>query len=167
MDREELKQLFDTLQRYAGWLDRDRTSVMVRSAVQALGTAMDYGRRSLAATANTRYQHCAAAGAGNWRKMLRVGAVEIRRALSRSRDDLGSAPALKKHHDRLRDSRAFEPVIRFKASSLSFAASRAIRRLARSRRLRKPPIERRDQFLQFTNQLALNQRHQRPPYRGA
>ena len=38
---EALKPLYDTLQRYAGWLDRERTSVMVRADVEALGTAIN------------------------------------------------------------------------------------------------------------------------------
>ena len=37
---EALKPLYDTLQRYAGWLDRARTSVMVRADVEALVAAI-------------------------------------------------------------------------------------------------------------------------------
>ena len=83
MDREELKQLFDTLQRYAGWLDRDRTSVMVRASVQALGNAMDTGGdpSPLLQTLDT---NIARLPSGELRKMLRTGAGEIRRALSNS-----------------------------------------------------------------------------------
>jgi hypothetical protein len=40
---EALKLLYDTLQRYAGWLDRERTSVMVRADVEALGAAIHTG----------------------------------------------------------------------------------------------------------------------------
>ena len=81
MDREELKQLFDTLQRYAGWLDRDRTSVMVRSAVQALGTAMDTGGDP-SPLLQTLDSNIARLPSGELRKMLRAGAGEIRRALA-------------------------------------------------------------------------------------
>jgi hypothetical protein len=83
VDREELKQLFDTLQRYAGWLDRDRTSVMVRASVQALGNAMDTGGdpSPLLQTLDT---NIARLPSGELRKMLRTGAGEIRRALSDS-----------------------------------------------------------------------------------
>lgn len=83
MDREELKQLFDTLQRYAGWLDRDRTSVMVRASVQALGNAMDTGGdpSPLLQTLDT---NIARLPSGELRKMLRTGAGEIRRALAES-----------------------------------------------------------------------------------
>ena len=38
---DALKQLYATLQRYAGWLDRERTSVMIRADVQALGAAIE------------------------------------------------------------------------------------------------------------------------------
>jgi hypothetical protein len=81
VDREELKQLFDTLQRYAGWLDRDRTSVMVRASVQALGNAMDTGGdpSPLLQTLDT---NIARLPSGELRKMLRTGAGEIRRALA-------------------------------------------------------------------------------------
>jgi hypothetical protein len=103
VDREELKQLFDTLQRYAGWLDRDRTSVMVRSAVQALGTAMDTGGdpSPLLQTLDTNIARLPS-GELVENAARRRGRDPSRS--SRSRDDLGSAPALKKHHDRLRDS---------------------------------------------------------------
>ena len=43
MDAAGLKPLFQALERYAGWLDRDRTSVLVRADVAALGTAIDTG----------------------------------------------------------------------------------------------------------------------------
>jgi hypothetical protein len=83
VDRGELKQLFDTLQRYAGWLDRDRTSVMVRSAVQALGTAMDTGVDP-SPVLQELDTNIARLPSGELRKMLRVGAVEMRRALAES-----------------------------------------------------------------------------------
>lgn len=84
MDRGELKQLYDTLQRYAGWLDRERTSVMVRAAVQALGAAIDtdVDPAPLLQALDT---NIARLPSGALRKMLRVGAGEMRRALAESR----------------------------------------------------------------------------------
>ena len=41
MEPEALKALYETLHRYAGWLDRERTSILVRADVQALGVAID------------------------------------------------------------------------------------------------------------------------------
>ena len=38
---DAVQQLYQTLHRYAGWLDRERTSVTVRADVQALGVALD------------------------------------------------------------------------------------------------------------------------------
>lgn len=41
MEPQALRPLYDTLHRYAGWLDRERTSVRVRADVHALGIAID------------------------------------------------------------------------------------------------------------------------------
>ncbi len=79
----ELKQLYDTLQRYAGWLDRERTSVMVRASVQALGAAMDTGADP-AAPLQALDANIARLPSGELRKMLRVGAGHMRRALAES-----------------------------------------------------------------------------------
>ena len=38
---EALKPLYDRLQRYAGWLSRERTSVTVRADVEALAAAIN------------------------------------------------------------------------------------------------------------------------------
>jgi hypothetical protein len=84
VDPGELKQLYDTLQRYAGWLDRERTSVMVRAAVQALGAAMDTGADP-SPLLQTLEANIARLPSGELRKMLRVGAGEMRRALAESR----------------------------------------------------------------------------------
>jgi hypothetical protein len=43
VDRGEVKQLDDALQRYAGWLDRERTYGNGPAAVHALGAAIDTG----------------------------------------------------------------------------------------------------------------------------
>ena len=80
MDGPALESSYLALQRYAGWLDRDRASVMVRADVQALGAAMDAG-----ADASTLLQvldaNIARLPGGDMRKMLRVTAGQIRRAL--------------------------------------------------------------------------------------
>jgi hypothetical protein len=71
------QQLFDTLQRYAGWLDRDRTSVMVRADVKALGVAIDASADPspslLALDTNI-----ARLPGGDLRKMLRIAASQLR-----------------------------------------------------------------------------------------
>ena len=75
-----LKPLYDALHRYAGWLDRDRTSVMVRADVAALGIAFD--------TQGDPLPHLQALDAdiarlpsGELRTMLRKTSVQIRRTL--------------------------------------------------------------------------------------
>ena len=80
MDRPALKSLYLALQRYAGWLDRDRASVAVRTDVQALGAAIDAGADAsglLSALDAT----IARLPGGDMRKMLRAAAGQIRRAL--------------------------------------------------------------------------------------
>jgi hypothetical protein len=83
MDREELKQLCSTLQRYAGWLGRERTSAMVRAEVQALGAAIDscVDPWPLLQALDT---NIARLPSGDVRKMLRGAASEMRRALADS-----------------------------------------------------------------------------------
>ena len=80
MDRAELKPLFDTLQRHAGWLGRERTSVTVRAAVQALGAAIDTGVDPSPLLQELDIS-IARLPPGELRKILRVGAGEMRRAL--------------------------------------------------------------------------------------
>jgi hypothetical protein len=81
---EALKPLYHTLQRYAGWLDRQRTSVMVRADVEALWAAI-----STCADPSALLQaldtNIARLPSGELRKMLRVAAGEIRRALAEPR----------------------------------------------------------------------------------
>jgi hypothetical protein len=81
VDPAELKRLYESLQRHAGWLDRERPSVMVRAAVQALGAAIDAGvdASPLLLALDTSI---ARLPGGELRKMLRVGATEVRRALA-------------------------------------------------------------------------------------
>ena len=84
MDRDALKQLHNTLQRYAGWLNRERTAVLVRADVEALGAAIntcaDPWPLLQALDANI-----ARLPSGELRKMLRLAAGEMRRALAESR----------------------------------------------------------------------------------
>ena len=80
MDSPALTSLYLALQRYAGWLDRDRASVAVRTDVQALGAAIDAGADAsglLSALDAT----IARLPGGDMRKMLRAAAGQIRRAL--------------------------------------------------------------------------------------
>lgn len=81
---DALKQLYASLQRYAGWLDRERTSVMVRADVVALGAAME-----TSADPSTQLQSLetsiARLPSGELRKMLRVAASQMRRALAEVR----------------------------------------------------------------------------------
>ena len=81
---ESLKQLHSTLQRYAGWLDRERASVTVRADVQALGAAIEAGADAspLLESLDT---NIARLPSGELRKMLRVAAVQMRRALAEPR----------------------------------------------------------------------------------
>jgi hypothetical protein len=81
---ESLKQLHATLQRYAGWLDRERASVTVRADVQALGAAIEAGADAspLLQSLDT---NIARLPSGDLRKMLRVAAVQMRRALAETR----------------------------------------------------------------------------------
>ena len=81
---EALKPLYDRLQRYAGWLDRERTAVMVRADVEALGAAINTCADPwpLLHALDT---NIARLPSGAMRKMLRVAASEVRRALTESR----------------------------------------------------------------------------------
>ena len=80
MDGPALTSLYLALQRYAGWLDRDRASVMVRADVQALGAAIDTGADA-SALLQSLESNIARLPGGDMRKMLRVTAGHIRRAL--------------------------------------------------------------------------------------
>lgn len=81
MDPQALKPLYDTLHRYAGWLDRGRRSVMVRADVEALGAAIEAcvdPTPSLQALDT----NLARLPSGDLRKMLRAASAEIRRAVA-------------------------------------------------------------------------------------
>lgn len=77
---EALQQLYGTLQRYAGWLDRERMSVTVRADIVALGTALDTcaDPSELLQTLDT---NIARLPSGDMRKMLRNTARQLRQAL--------------------------------------------------------------------------------------
>ena len=78
---EALKPLYDTLHRYAGWLDRERPSVMIRAYVQALGAAIETcaDPSPLLQSLDT---NIARLPSGELRKLLRVAAGQMRRALT-------------------------------------------------------------------------------------
>lgn len=81
MNPQELQPLYDTLHRYAGWLDRERTSVMVRADVKALGTAIETSAdpTPLLESLDT---NLARLPGGDLRKMLRAASAKIRDALT-------------------------------------------------------------------------------------
>jgi len=81
---EAPKRLYDTLQRYAGWLDRERTSVMVRADVEALGTAINTCADPWPPL-QALDTNIARLPSGELRKLLRIVASEMRRALAESR----------------------------------------------------------------------------------
>lgn len=76
---ETPQQVYETLQRYAGWLGRERTSVMVRADVVALGVALDT-RADPFPLLQALEANLARLPGGELRKMLRVAAEKIRRA---------------------------------------------------------------------------------------
>jgi hypothetical protein len=81
---EALRPLYERLQRYAGWLDRERTSVLVRADVEALVIAINTCADPLPLL-HTLDTNIARLPSGEMRKMLRVAASEVRRALAESR----------------------------------------------------------------------------------
>ena len=76
---DALKQLYSTVQRYAGWLGRERTSVMVRADVHALGIAID-ACADPTELLQTLEITIARLPSGELRKMLRVAVAKMRRA---------------------------------------------------------------------------------------
>lgn len=82
---EAVQQIYGTLQRYAGWLDRERMSVTVRADVLALGTAID-ACADPSMMLQTLDTDIARLPSGDMRKMLRATAREIRLALERGDD---------------------------------------------------------------------------------
>ena len=78
---DALTELYSTLQRYAGWLDRERASVTVRADVQALGAAIA-AHADPSVLLETLDTNIARLPGGELRKMLRVTAGRVRRALA-------------------------------------------------------------------------------------
>jgi hypothetical protein len=81
---DAVQQPYDRLRRYAGWLDRERTSAMVRTDVHALGVALDAGTDP-EPLLQTLEADLARLPGSDLRKMLRAAAGEIRRALEAQR----------------------------------------------------------------------------------
>ena len=81
---EALKALYEKLQRYAGWLDRERMSVIVRADVEALGAAINTCADPWPPL-DALDTNIARLPSGAMRKMLRVTASDMRRALAESR----------------------------------------------------------------------------------
>jgi hypothetical protein len=80
MNAEPLAALFDTLRRYAGWLDKGRPSATVRSSVHALGTAFEAGGDT-SQLIQTLENDIARLPSGGVRKMLVTTAGGVRRLL--------------------------------------------------------------------------------------
>jgi len=83
MDPQAVKPLYDTLHRYAGWLNRDRTSVIVRADVAALGIAFATNADVLASL-RALETNLARLPGGELRRMLRKTSSEIRRAVEQA-----------------------------------------------------------------------------------
>ena len=81
MDAEVLRPLYDSLHRYAGWLDRERAAAMVRSDILALGTAIDAcaDPTPLLQVLDT---NLARLPGGEVRKMLRATSAKMRRVVT-------------------------------------------------------------------------------------
>lgn len=77
---DAVTQLYDTLQRYAGWLDRERPSTIVRADVQALRTALDTHADPFPML-QALDTNIARLPSGDLRRMLRVVVGQMRRAL--------------------------------------------------------------------------------------
>ena len=81
---ETLKELHSTLQRYAGWLARERTAALIRADVEALGAAID-ARTDPSTLLQTLDGNIARLPSGELRKLLRGVAGQVRRALADAR----------------------------------------------------------------------------------
>ena len=80
MDGTTLRSLYLSLERYAGWLDRNHASVAVLAGVRSLGAAID-ARSDPSASLSDLDTTILRLPAGDVRKMLRATAGQIRRAL--------------------------------------------------------------------------------------
>jgi len=80
-DAQSLRQLHATLHRYAGWLNRERTAATVRADVHAVGAAIEAGA-DVSSLLQSLDASIARLPGGEVRKMLRVAARQMRRALA-------------------------------------------------------------------------------------
>jgi len=80
---DTLKPLYDSLQRYAGWLDRERQSVAVRNDVLAIGIALETGVNpgTLLLTLDADLKRLPSSEV---RKMLKAASARIHRVLAES-----------------------------------------------------------------------------------
>ena len=80
---DTLKPLYETLHRYAGWLDRERQSVAVRNDVLAIGIALETGvdPGTLLLTLDADLKRLPS---GEVRRMLKAASARIHRALAES-----------------------------------------------------------------------------------
>lgn len=78
-----LTDLHKTLERYAGWLDRERPSALVRADVHALGAALDARTDDLSPLLQALETNIARLPSGELRKLLRTAAAQMRRALAK------------------------------------------------------------------------------------
>ena len=80
---DTLKPLYDSLQRYAGWLDRERQSVAVRNDVLAIGIALETGVNPGTLLLNLDAD-LKRLPSGEVRKMLKAASARIHRVLAES-----------------------------------------------------------------------------------
>jgi hypothetical protein len=83
-DADVLKQLHAALERYGGWLNRERTAATVRADIQALGAAIHAGTDP-SPLLETLDGNIARLPGGELRKMMRQAARQMRRALTDAR----------------------------------------------------------------------------------
>ena len=85
MDPQAVKPLYETIHRYAGWLDRERSSVLVRADVEALGTAIDACADPLPLLVALDID-LGRLPSGAVRKMMRAASAKLRRAVANEQD---------------------------------------------------------------------------------
>jgi hypothetical protein len=81
---DALDPLYGVLNRYAGWLGRERISVMVRADVTALGVALETCADPYPSL-HSLDVNIARLPSGGMRKLLRVAAAQMRSALAEAR----------------------------------------------------------------------------------
>ena len=78
-DMPAVRALYETLRRYAGWLDRERQSRVVRTHVESLGTAIDTNSDPESHLERLEANIARLPGS-EMRSMLRKAAVQLRQA---------------------------------------------------------------------------------------